>query len=135
MTPHYSDALVKAPVAVVLLALEGKLELQRQRPYVIDFLTGDEDTIWIEDSGNPVGVLCARRQKGGRVWWVDMSYVHPEARLRGVHMALREELRKRAKAAGAQAIEYLVRIDNEGQLASMRKAGIEPTSYHVRYEP
>lgn len=135
LTLHSLPALQDAPTAVVLLALDGKRELQSKRPYVIDFLTGDEVVIWAELDAEPVGVMCVKPRAGGRTWWVDSSFVAPSARRLGVHLAMREKLRACAREAGVRAIEYLVRLDNEGQLASMRSAGVSPTSYHVRYEP
>jgi GNAT superfamily N-acetyltransferase len=125
-----------APVEVVLLALEGKLELQRHRPFVIDFLDGSEFVVYACDGDNPVGVLCVKKKNDGRTWWVDMSYVRPQYRRQGVSGVLRQHLRECARQDGrCKAIEYYVRLDNEAQIQSALKEGITPTSYHYRYEP
>ncbi|HEX7116260.1 MAG TPA: GNAT family N-acetyltransferase [Steroidobacter sp.] len=133
MQLKHTTKLAHAPVKVVNLAMEGHLELRRQHDHVLEFLTGNESTLWAEDDrGRPLGVLLWTPRRFDTCWWVELAYVPKSLRRAGVFWRLRERMYELAKEAGVQCIESIVSIDNEAVIGSFDKRGQAPANFHYR---
>lgn len=128
---HMKDA----PVAAVNLALEGHLAIRKDHDFVLDFLSGDEILIWVEDQVAPLGTYILSRQRDGKMWYAECLYVIPDARGKGVSDLMRKKVIEIAKEDGkVQHIEALVAANNTAMNENMFRAGKKPANLHYRWK-
>ena len=78
--------------------------------------TGNESVVWIGEPGNPEGFATAVDIEGGRVW-VDLLYVQPEFRRRGIATALVEAVAADAARRGRSDVLFGSMVGNVAMIA------------------
>lgn len=85
--------------------------------------------------GREAGCLLITREwsdwRNAWFWWIQSVYVAPWARRRGVYVALHEEVRRAARAAGdVCGLRLYVDSENAGAMRTYERVGM----HHARYE-
>jgi ribosomal protein S18 acetylase RimI-like enzyme len=107
----------------VVEALYGEFAAEVPEPPGFEEDDEPSELVYLAEDDAAVGLLEASRS--GRRWHVDLVYVRPQARRRGVTTALLRQVVHDARADGAEWISLDVLISNEAARSVWRKLGFE----------
>lgn len=132
MKLHYAERLDECPVFVVNAVRHHHAELCATYAYSLEFLHGDEHTLWVGEGIKFGGATLWTPIENGKVWWV--WFTCTAQRRKGVYLALRKELVRRArKDKVCRTIESHVAVSNTRMVELMKRVGSIPVSYKFRY--
>ena len=86
-----------------------------------------------ERGGELVGQLMVTYEwsdwRNGTFWWIQSVFVRADHRRTGVYRALHDEVRRRAREAGACGLRLYVEQENAPAQATYRSLGMDATRY------
>lgn len=91
------------------------------------------------DERGPIGAIAAVREwsdwHNAAYWWIQLLYIVPEARGRGLAGQLVEHVRRAASAAGAPELRLYVHPDNTRALRAYERLGFTASPYRILAQP
>ncbi|HET7571489.1 MAG TPA: GNAT family N-acetyltransferase [Gaiellaceae bacterium] len=93
-------------------------------------LIADEVVLLAEEGDEVAGVAVAKRQ-GERIGFLELVYVRPESRRRGVAAALVRAAAARLREAGAEVLELDVLASNAAARAAYERWGLRPVELRL----
>lgn len=106
------------------LVLRANLELVQEGYSEYVFNVGWDNQVLVAFVGDyPVGVLVYSKEDYAKRWFINLGYVAPPLRNKGVYKALWNKLVELAAAAGTVQIDGITHIDNAPMRAVAEKQG------------
>lgn len=98
-------------------------------------LADQNGVLWVEDgAGNPVGFLAYSWDEEAEEIWIELSFILPEYRRKGIYTALFERLVQIANRKGASSVRSGIHPNNEPMLKAAVSTGRElAPSYDGEY--
>jgi len=91
---------------------------------------------WVlSEAGAPVGAIAAVREwsdwKNAAYWWIQLVYLMPAARGRGLLARLIDRVKSEARADGAPELRLYVHRDNARAIHAYHRIGFTPRPYQI----
>lgn len=88
----------------------------------------DQSAVFFEYEGRPVAVISYSYTEWNSQVWINLGYVKPKHRSRGLYTALYHEVRKIAISKGARTLASGIDCKNKAMISAAESVGRKPLS-------